>query len=153
MPAPRAKVEGQDGLTLLEAVAVLILLAVLAAVAVPNLVPTGAAVQAAGRELAADMGMARQLAVSRGLAYVVEFQPPGGPFTRYTVRAVAGADESGFPKDLPAGVTASGPSMVRFLPSGQADLSTPWAEWRLEAGSESATVRLWAVTGYARASR
>jgi prepilin-type N-terminal cleavage/methylation domain-containing protein len=146
-------VEGQDGLTLLEAVAVLALLAVLAVLAVPNLFPAGVAVQSAARELAADMGLARQLAVSRSVPYVVEFQPGGGPFTRYTVRPLSGTDEPGFPKALPEGVSASGPVVVRFLPSGRADLPSSWAEWQLVAGSESATVRVWAVTGYARASR
>jgi len=141
----------QGGLTFVETVAVLLLFSLLLVAAVPNLFPASVAADVAARELVADMGLARQLAVSRGEAHLVEFSPPGGPFTRYTVRRAPGPDEPGFPKDLPGGVTASGPASVTFLSSGAAQLPTAWVEWRLDSRTENARVRLWAQTGYARA--
>lgn len=142
--------KGQGGLTFAETVAVLLLISLLLVAAVPNLFPAVVAVEAAARELAADMGLARQLAVSRGEAYVVEFGPPGGSFTRYTVRRGSGPDEPGFPKELPGGVTASGPASVTFLSSGGVQLAAAWVEWRVDSGSETVRIRLWAQTGYAR---
>lgn len=149
----RARTAGQDGLTVLEAVAVLVLLAVLLAAAAPQMFPGIAAVHGAARELAADMALARQLAVSRGTPYVVEFRPSGGPYTSYTVRADGGPDEPGFPKEFPTGVSAQGSGAVRFLPSGATDLPSPWVDWELRAGPESLRVRVWAQTGYARVLR
>ncbi len=141
----------QGGLTFVETVAVLLFLSLLLVAAVPNLFPASVAVEVAARELVADMGLARQLAISRGEPYVVEFSPPGGPFTRYAVRRASGPDEPGFPKELPGGVTASGLGSVTFLSSGAAQVAAAWAEWLLDSGTESARVRLWAQTGYARA--
>ncbi|MCL6499862.1 MAG: hypothetical protein K6U07_07545, partial [Firmicutes bacterium] len=63
----------QGGLTFVETVAVLLLFSLLLVAAVPNLFPASVAVDVAARELVADMGLARQLAVSRGEAHLVEF--------------------------------------------------------------------------------
>lgn len=145
----RAHAAGQGGLSLLEALVALVLLGVLLAAALPQLFPAPVAVQAAARELAADLNLARQMAISRGEPYVVEFGPPAGAFSRYTVRSGSGQDEPGFPKQLPAGVTAWGPQSVAFLPSGQAQLPAQQVDWRLASGSDSATVRVWSQTGYA----
>jgi len=84
---------------------------------------------------------------------MLEFGPPSGPFTRYTVRRASGPDEPGFPKDLPAGLSVSGPGSVTFLPSGSAQVLGMWADWLLQSADESVTVRVWAQTGYARALR
>lgn len=149
----RAGLEGRDGLTLLETLAVLVLLAVLVAAAVPRVFPGGMAVQTTARELAGDLALARQLAVSTGQPHTVEFRPPGGPYTAYTLRKDGGPDEPGFPKNLPRGVVAQGPGSVTFMPSGATDLDVPWADWQVSTGSDSATVRLWALTGYARPTR
>lgn len=140
----------QGGLTLVETVAALLLFSVLLLAAVPQLFPATVAVDAAARELAADMSLARQVAISRGEAHVLEFSPPGGPFTRYTIRRASGPDEPGFPKELPGSVTGSGPASVTFLPSGAAQLATAWTEWQLNSGTEGVRVRVWARTGYAR---
>lgn len=149
----RARVEDQGGLTALEAAVALVLLLVLLGAALPQLFPTAVAVRTAARELVADLALARQLAVSRAEAHVLEFGPPGGPFTRYTVRRASGPDEPGFPKDLPAGLSVAGPGSVTFLPSGAAELPGTWADWQLQSADESVTVRVWAQTGYARALR
>lgn len=143
----------QGGLTLLEAVAVLALLAVLVVAAVPNLFPSGAAVRSTAEQLVADLSLARQLAMSRGEAHVVQFGPSGSAYTQYTVRRGTGSDEPGFPRELPAGVTAQGPESVTLLPSGAAQLSDPWVQWNMTSASESAVVRLWRQTGYARVLR
>lgn len=140
------------GMTVLEAVAALALLALLLAVAVPKFLPAPELeVRVAARELAADMGLARQLAVSRGEPYVVEFRPPGGPYTSYTVRRGGGPDEPDFPKALPAGVVASAPSQVPFKPSGAVGIVGPVSvDVILTSGSASARVRVTVATGYVR---
>ncbi len=143
------------GMTVLEAVAALALLALLLAVAVPNLLPAPELeVGVAARELAADMGLARQLAVSMGTSrdttYVVEFRPPGGPYTSYTVRRDGEPDEPDFPKALPAGVVASGPPQIAFKRSGAVDDPGPVVEVILSSGSAAARVQVTTATGYVR---
>lgn len=139
------------GLSFVEAVAALALLSVLLLVALPNLLPGPELdTKVAARELAADMGLARQLATSRKATFVVEFQPPGGPYTGYTLRQDGATDEPGFPKKLPPGVTAAGPEAVPFLPSGAAKLDAPSVDVVLSSGPVTAAVRVTAATGYAR---
>lgn len=139
------------GVTVLEAVATLALLALLLAVALPNLLPSPELeARVAAREVVADASLARQLALSRGTTYLVEFRPPGGPYTSYAVRADGGPDEPGFPKDLPAGVQVTGPEAIPFLPSGAAKLDAPQVELTFAGGGAAATVRVVAATGYVR---
>lgn len=138
-------------MTILEAVVTLALVALLLAVALPNLLPSPELeARVAARELVADLNLARQLAVSHGEMYLVVFQPPGGPYTAYTVYKSGGADEPGFPKELPRGVQVTGPESIVFLPSGAAKLDEPQASWSFTGGSSTATVRVLAATGFAR---
>ncbi len=139
------------GVTVLEAVAALALLVLLLAVAVPHLLPAPELeAGVAAREVATDMGLARQLAVSKRAAYVVEFRPPGGPYTSYTVRRDGGADEPDFPKPLPAGVVVNGPRVVRFVSSGAAEVGAPTADLTFVGGGATVWVRVTAATGYVR---
>jgi type II secretory pathway pseudopilin PulG len=139
------------GVTVLEAVATLALLAFLLAVALPNLLPSPELeARVTAREVAADASLARQLAVSRGTTYLLEFRPPGGPYRSYTVRADGGTEEPGFPKDLPANVQVTGPEVIPFLPSGAAALDSPQVEVTFTGGAAVATLRVLQATGYVR---
>ncbi len=139
------------GLTLVEAAAVLALLALLLMVAVPNLLPAAELeARVAARQVAADASLARQLAVSRGEAYVLEFRPSGGPYTSYAVRREAGPDEPDFPKEFPPGVHVTGPERIRFLPSGEADLAGTEASTNFTGGGVTVTMQVFRRTGSVR---
>lgn len=149
-------VRASAGVSLAEVTASLALIALLLAVAVPNLLPAPELeVRVAARELVADMGLARQLAVSKGTTYVVEFRPPAGPcgpYTLYAVRRQGGPDEPDFPKALPAGVAASAPAQVPFKPSGAVGIVGPVSvDIILCSGPATSRVRVTLATGYARA--
>ncbi len=138
------------GLTLVEAAAVLALLALLLMVAVPNLLPAAELeARVAARQVAADASLARQLAVSRGEAYVLEFRPSGGPYTSYAVRR-EGPDEPDFPREFPPGVHVTGPERIRFLPSGEADLAGTEASTNFTGGGVTVTMQVFRRTGSVR---
>lgn len=139
------------GITVLEAVATLALLALLLAVALPNLLPSPELeARVAAREVAADASLARQLAVSKAGTYLLEFLPPQGPYTSYTVRADGGPHEPGFPKELPPNVRVTGPEAIPFLPSGAAKLDSPQVEVTFAGGGAVVTLRVWQATGFVR---
>jgi type II secretory pathway pseudopilin PulG len=143
--------QGQRGLTLVEAVAALALLALLLAVAVPNLLPAAELeARVAGRQVAADAFLARQLAVSTGESYVLEFRPSGGPYTSYAVRREAGPDEPDFPKELPPGVHVTGPERLRFLSSGEADLADAETSVTFAGGGVTVSMQVFRRTGSVR---
>lgn len=148
----KKRVRASAAVTVLETVAALALLALLLAVTIPSLLPPPElAVTAAARELAADTALARQLAVSKGVRYVLEFRPGSGPYTSYTVHMDGGPDEPDFPKALPTGVVASAPSQIPFKPSGAVDIVGPVSvDVILASGTASARVRVTVATGYAR---
>lgn len=140
------------GMTVLEMVAALALLVLLLAVAVPNLLPAPELdVRVAARELVGDMALARQVAVSKGRRYVVEFRPPGGPYTSYTVREDGGPDEPNFPKTFPAGVVANAPAQIPFEASGAVGIAGPVSvDVILSSGQAAARLRVTTATGYVR---
>ena len=138
----------RGGMSVLEALAVLALLALLLAVALPRLLPPPELeARAVAREFASDAHLARQLAISKGVPFVVEFWVSGGRYSGYTVRAQGGPAEPDFPKPIPPGVLASGPQRVIFSPSGAADVD---AEITFRGGGAVARVRIFRATGYAR---
>ncbi len=135
-----------DGFTLVEVLAVAGLLAILLVVVVPQLfVPDQLTVETTARRVAADLGLARRLAIARRLPYVVTFTPPGGPFTAYAVAPQGGPVEPDFPKDL-TGVTATGPDQVLFQPSGAGAA----AVYTFSASGVTAQVSVLATTGRVR---
>ncbi len=138
------KTEEGEGFTLVEVLAVTGLLAILLVVVVPQLfVPEQLTVETTARRVAADLGLARRLAIARRLPYVVTFTPPGGPFTAYAVAPQGGPVEPDFPKDL-TGVTATGPNQVLFQPSGAAGAA---AVYTFSASGTTAQVSVLATTG------
>ena len=126
------------------------LLAILLVAAVPQLfVPGEVDVEVTARQVAADMGLARRLAIARRVDYIITFSPPGGPYTSYTLAPDGGPAEPDFPKDLPPQVTVTGTGQVTFRPSGAA---TAPALLTFTAGGVVAQVDVVAATGRVRVS-
>ncbi len=139
-----------DGFTIVEVLAVLGLLAILLLAALPQLfMPDQVSVETTARQVAADLGLARRLAIARRGSYIVIFTPAGGPYTSYTLVFQDGTAEPGFPKDLPAQITVTGTNQVAFQPSGAA---TNAALLTFTSGSVTAQVDVVGTTGRTRVS-
>ncbi|MDQ7851042.1 MAG: GspH/FimT family protein [Armatimonadota bacterium] len=138
------------GFSFLELLVVVGLLAILLVVALPQLfAPEELGVETTARQVAADLVLARRLAIARRMPYVVSFAPPGGPYTAYTVAPQGGAPEPDFPKSLPEGIAVTGSDLVTFQPSGAASAA---ARLRFAAGGATAQVDVAAGTGRVRVS-
>ena len=137
---------GRGGFTIVEVLVVVGLLAILLVAAVPQLfVPDEVTVETTARQVGADLGLARRLAIARRVPYVVTFAPPGGPFTSYTMAPQDGAPEPDFPKSLPAQIAVAGTNQVIFQPSG-----APGAAALLTFSAGGATAQIDVVGGTGR---
>lgn len=124
------------------------LLGILMVAAVPQLfVPDEVDVEVAARQVAADLGLARRLAIARRETFLVTFTPGGGPYATYTVAAIGDPPEPGFPKTLPPQVAVTGTGVVTFLASGAA---TGAALLTFQAGGVTAQVDVVRTTGRVR---
>ncbi|HET9001063.1 MAG TPA: GspH/FimT family protein [bacterium] len=134
------------GASLAEVLVAVGVLAVLSLIAVPQLmVPAQVPAGQAARGVAADLALARQLAIAGRTSYVVTFSPGAGPFTSYTVTPQGGTSAPDFPKVFPVGLTVIGTPQITFDPSGAASSD---ATVILTAGSATAQVRVVGATGY-----
>ena len=134
------------GASLLEVLALVGVFAFLLLTALPQLrVPVQIPVGQAAREVAADMGLARRLAIARRANYVVTFTPGSGPFTAYTVAPQGGPPGPDFPKAFPAGVTVTGTPTITFAPNGAASAN---ATLTFADGAATAQVQVLAATGF-----
>src|SRR3990170_52111 len=146
LPAPRE----QAGMSLIEILATGLLLGVLLLVAAPSLfAPPTLDVEPVTRQLAADLRLARALAISDRASYEVAFVPAGGPYTSYSVARQGGAAEADFPKSFPSGVSVIGIDQVTFSPSGAATPSGT-ITFTLTSGGVSAQLAIVAATGRVR---
>ncbi|MGH2372162.1 MAG: hypothetical protein ACRDIC_01605, partial [bacterium] len=95
-------------------------LAILILVAMPRLVlPETLNASAFARQVAVDLRLTQQLAMSRRVYYTLEFSPLAAPYTIYTVRnETTLVAEPDFPKQVPGGLTVSGRRVLTFYPSG-----------------------------------
>jgi type II secretory pathway pseudopilin PulG len=136
------------GASLVELLVVVGALAVLLLTALPQLlVPAQVPVGEAARGVAADLGLARQLAIANRGNYVVTFTPATGPFTSYAVAPQGGPPGPDFPKPLPAGVTTTGTQQITFAPNGSASSN---ATLTFAGGAATAQVQVVAATGFVR---
>jgi type II secretory pathway pseudopilin PulG len=134
------------GFSLIEALVIVGLLAALALVALPSLVvPPQVSAGGVARRVAADLGLARRLAIAGHTSYVVTFSPPPGPYTSYTVAPSGGAPGPDFPKVFPAGVSVTGTQQITYLPSGAA--AAP-AQLTIADGAATAQVQVVPATGF-----
>jgi Tfp pilus assembly protein FimT len=134
------------GSSFLEVLVVVAVLGVLVITALPQLsVPPQVPVGTAAREVAADLGLARQLAIAGRVNYVVAFTPAAGPFTSYTVAPQGSAPGPDFPKTIPAGVAVTGTQQITFAPNGSASSSATLTFTRAAA---TAQVQVVAATGF-----
>lgn len=121
-------------------------LAVLVLTVLPQfIVPVQLPAGRAAREVAADLGLARQLAIGARGNYVVIFTPAAGPFTSYTVGPQSGPPGPDFPKSLPTGVTVTGTQQITFAPNGSASSN---ATLTFTDGAATARVQVLAATGF-----
>ncbi len=134
------------GFSFVEVLVVVGLLAILLVAAVPQLfVPNELDVELAARQVTADLGLARRLAIARRQNYLVAFSPLRGPYTSYRV-STGGVNEPDFPKSLPPQVTVTGTQQLTFVPSGAATAS---AVLTFTSGGATAWVQVTAATGRA----
>ena len=134
------------GASLIEMLVLVAVLAVLALVTLPQLlVPVQVPAGQAAREVAADLGLARRLAIASRAGYTVTFAPAAGPYSSYTVAPQGGVPGSDFPKAFPAGVTVTGTQQITFAPNGSA---SPDATLTFTAGPATAQVQVVAATGF-----
>lgn len=141
--AIRATALGTSFIEVLVAVGVLgvLVLTVLPQFLVPVQVPVGHA----ARTVAADLSLARQLAIGARGNYVVVFSPAAGPFTSYSVGPQGGPPDPGSPKSLPTGVTVTGTQQITFAPDGSA---SPNAALTFTDGAATAQVQVLGPTGF-----
>jgi len=137
----------ERGLSFLEVLIAALLLGVLLMIAVPRLiVPPELDVGVTARRVAADLRLARQLAISGHASYIVTFSPAGGPYTSYAVARQGGTIEADYPKSIPSNVSVGGIDQVTFSPSGATGPSGT-VTFTLAAGSATARVEVTAATG------
>ncbi len=136
------------GSSLAELLVLVALLGILLVTAFPQLtVPGQVPVGQAARGVAADLGLARQLAISSRGNYDVTFTPAAGPYTSYTVAPQGGAAGPDFPKTFPAQVTVTGTQQITFTPNGAASAS---ATLTFTGGGATAQVQVTSATGFAQ---
>jgi prepilin-type N-terminal cleavage/methylation domain-containing protein len=136
----------RGGFSLIEVLVVLGILALFALIALPNLaVPTQVPVGTTAREVAADMNLARRLAIAGHINYVVTLSPPAGPYTSYTVAPSGGSAGPDFPKTFPAQVAVTGTQQITYLPSGA---TTASGQLTFTEGTATAQVQVVAATGF-----
>lgn len=134
------------GTSLAEVLIVMVLLGVLLLAAFPQLmVPGQVPVGVAARKVAADLALARQLAIASRGNYVVTFTPSTPPYTTYTLIPQGGTAGPDFPKTFQAGVTVTGTQQVTFTPNGAATSS---ATLTFTGGGATAQVSVIAATGF-----
>jgi Tfp pilus assembly protein FimT len=122
------------------------LLAVVSLIALPQLiVPAQVPAGQAARGVAADLALARQLAIAGRTSYVVTFSPGTGPFTSYTMAPQGGTPAPDFPKVFPTGLTVTGTPQITFDPSGAASSD---AILTVTGGPATARVQVVGATGY-----
>ncbi len=135
-----------QGTSFVETLVLVMVLAVLLLTALPQLlVPVQITAGRAARGVAADLVLARQLAIAGRANYVVTFLPAGGPFTSYSVAPQGGAPGSDFPKAFPAGVQVTGTPQITFAPDGSAATNATLA---FADGAATAQVQVLAPTGF-----
>ena len=134
------------GTSFVEVLVVVAVLGVLLITALPQLsVPPQVPVGGAAREVAADLGLARQLAIAGRVNYIVTFAPAAGPFTSYTVAPQGSPPGPDFPKTVPPGVAVTGTRQITFAPNGSA---SPTATLTFARGATTAQVQVVAATGF-----
>ncbi len=134
------------GVSIIEVLVVLGLLALFVLIAEPSLVvPSQVQVGTTARQVAADLGLARRLAIASHLNYAVAFSPGTGPYTSYTVGPAGGTPGPDFPKTFPVGIAVTGTQQITYLPSGAATAS---AALTMAAGTATAQVQVVAATGF-----
>jgi type II secretory pathway pseudopilin PulG len=134
------------GASLIELLVLVGVLVVLVLTALPQLlVPVQIPARRAAGEVAADLGLARQLAIATRGNYVVAFTPAAGPYTSYAVAPQGGTPGPDFPKIFPVGVTVTGTQQITFAPNGSASTS---AALTFADGAATAQVQVVAATGF-----
>ncbi len=134
------------GASLIELLVLVGILAILLLTALPQLlVPFQVRAGQAARAVAADLGLARRLAIAGRANYIVTFTPAAGPFTSYTVAPQGGTPGPDFPKTFPAGVTVTGTQQITFAPNGSAFSN---ATLTFTDGGATATVQVVGATGF-----
>jgi MSHA pilin protein MshC len=118
----------QKGFTLIEILLVIVVVAILAAVAIPRITKTGLygryLVYTTAHRIATDMRLARRLAVTTGDVHLFICSSAGGSsdFNEYQIERQSGVSwtQVGEVKNIPDDITVSGDQEVQFNANGSA---------------------------------
>jgi type II secretion system protein H len=119
----------QKGFTLVEVLLVIVIMAILAATAIPRISKTGLynryLVYTTAHRIAADMRLARRLAVTTGDVHRLRCSASGGSgdYNEYVIQKQNGGSWAtvGETKEIPDDITVSGAQEAQFNPNGSAD--------------------------------
>jgi prepilin-type N-terminal cleavage/methylation domain-containing protein len=142
MPNQHYHSSRQAGFTLIEMMAVLGIMAILMAIAIPRFMSVlpGLRVTQAARQLATDLQLARMKAISQNRRFRVNFVSA----TSYTIERDNGGafvTDSG-PYNLPDGILAAVGATWAFQPRGTADTTSGVSAVTVAHGAQSAGVQI-----------
>ncbi|RKY03491.1 hypothetical protein DRP77_05985 [Candidatus Poribacteria bacterium] len=136
------------GLTLIELIAVLSIMAVLLAISVPKLAPIfiwRVKASSAAREIASKLLYVRSEAISASTRCSIKFLPSAGPFKRYVIRKRIGRGWETIEEGrLPADVRVEGDPEFIFEPLGN---SSSGSQLRVSGGDQLYLISVDPVTG------
>ncbi|MFQ5951836.1 MAG: Tfp pilus assembly protein FimT/FimU [Candidatus Omnitrophota bacterium] len=144
----------QKGFTLIEVLLAVVFIAILAAIVIPRLTKTGLynryLVYTTAHRIAADMRLARRLAVTTGAVHRVRCSQTGGSsdYNEYVIERQNGSWASvGETKNIPDDITVSGDQETQFNANGSADGNHTF---RYRIGSDRYQITVRQVTGRAK---
>lgn len=145
----------QKGFTLIEVLLVVVVIAILAAIAVPRISKTGLynryLVYTTAHRIAADMRLARRLAVTTGDVHRLRCSVSGGSsdYNEYVIQIQNGGSwtTAGETKEIPDDIIVSGDQEAQFNSDGSADSNHTF---RYRIGSDRYQIVVKQVTGRAK---
>ncbi len=145
----RLQIHNQHGLTLIEAIMIVIIIGIMSIISIPRLGSSDKQLAyTTARQIVADMRHVRNLAITSAKDHIVKFSPSGGPYSEYRIFSDEGETEVqvGSARRIPAQITCTGTEELTFYPIGSASSNGTIS---LVAGDSQYNVNFIAATGRA----